>query len=154
PRLVRRDRVDLRPLRIATSGGEPGRLTSIKMFEEHFDVPGRVRPAYGLAEATLGVTALRQGVPLRVDSANAVSCGTPMQGVTVRIAGPDGGDLPHGTPGRILVSSPGVFAGYWNDPEGTGEVLRGGWLDTGDTGAMDADGHLYVHGRVRAMIKR
>jgi acyl-CoA synthetase (AMP-forming)/AMP-acid ligase II len=107
-----------------------------------------------LAEATLGVTALPVGEPLRVDASNSVSCGPPFNGVTVRIAGPNGGSLPAHATGRILVQSPGVFAGYWNDGEGTAEVLRDGWLDTGDIGALDADGHLYVHGRLRAMIKR
>ncbi|MGE0703720.1 MAG: class I adenylate-forming enzyme family protein [Vicinamibacterales bacterium] len=153
-RLVKRDRFDLRSLRVATSGGEPVRLGSIATFEEHFDLPGRVLPAYGLAEATLGVTALREGEQLRVDAMNTVSCGRPMDGVRLRITGLDGRDLPAGASGRVMVSSPGVFAGYWNDPGGTAEVLHDGWLDTGDVGAVDADGHLYVHGRVRAMIKR
>jgi fatty-acyl-CoA synthase len=153
-RLVPRGRVDLRSLRIATSGGEPVRVSTIAAFESHFDVPGVVRPGYGLAEATLGVTALRPGEPLRTDGSGAPSCGRPLPGFTLRIVDDAGIDLPAGAQGEILVSGPAVFAGYWNDPAGTAEVLRHGRLHTGDLGALDEDGHLYVHGRLRAMIKR
>lgn len=153
-RLVPRGRVDLRSLRIATSGGEPVRLSSISAFESHFEVPGVVRPGYGLAEATLGVTALRRGEPLRTDATGAPSCGRPLNGFRIRIVDDAGLEGPAGAPGQILISGPAVFAGYLDDPEGTQEVLRDGWLHTGDLGALDEDGHLYVHGRSRAMIKR
>lgn len=153
-RLVPCGRVDLRSLRIATSGGEPVRVSSIAAFESHFEVPGVVRPGYGLAEATLGVTALRRGEPLRTDASGAPSCGRPLSGFSIRIVDNAGTEQPAGTPGEILVSGPAVFAGYLDDPEGTREMLRDGWLHTGDLGAQDEDGHLYVHGRSRAMIKR
>ena len=48
--------VDLTSLHFTTNGGEPVRRSSIEAFEERFGVPGRVLPAYGLAEATVGVT--------------------------------------------------------------------------------------------------
>lgn len=154
PRLVPAARVNLRSLRVATSGGEVVRSSTIRAFEAHFDVPGRVRPGYGLAEATLGVTSLAPGDPLRVDASGHVTCGQAMTGVTVRIESDDGTTAPAGTPGHIMVRSPGVFAGYLHDAAGTADVLRDGWLRTGDVGALDADGHLYVHGRERAMLKR
>jgi acyl-CoA synthetase (AMP-forming)/AMP-acid ligase II len=47
-----------------------------------------------------------------------------------------------------------VFAGYLNDPASTAAVLSDGWLETGDDGAIDEAGYLYIHGRRRAMIKR
>jgi len=43
--------------------------------------------------------------------------------------------------------------GYWRDPEGTGQVLKDGWLHTGDLGRMDEDGFLFLKGRSREMIK-
>ena len=76
-RLVPAGRVDLRSLRVATSGGEAVRLSSITMFESHFDVPGRVRPGYGLAEATLGVTNLAAGEALRTDASARSSAPPP-----------------------------------------------------------------------------
>jgi acyl-CoA synthetase (AMP-forming)/AMP-acid ligase II len=56
--------------------------------------------------------------------------------------------------GEILVRSPAVFAGYFEAEEASREVLRDGWLHTGDIGTLDSDGHLYVLGRKRALIKR
>src|SRR5690606_31748217 len=89
-RLVPADRVDLRSLRVATSGGEPVRMSSITAFETHFGIPGRVRPAYGLAEATLGVAGVVEGEPLRVDASGTPSCGRPMRGVHLRIVDAEG----------------------------------------------------------------
>jgi acyl-CoA synthetase (AMP-forming)/AMP-acid ligase II len=144
-RLVDPEGLDLSSLRYATNGGEPVRQSTILAFEERFGVPGVLRPGYGLAEATLGVTCLRQGEPLRVDDRGNVSCGRPLPGVEVRI------DQKVDETGEILVRGPAVFAGYF---EASAEVLRDGWLHTGDVGRLDADGHLYVLGRRRAMLKR
>ena len=145
-RLVDPEGLDLSSLRCATNGGEPVRRSTIAGFEERFGVPGVLRPGYGLAEATLGVTALRPGEPLRVDDRGNVSCGRPLPGVEVRIAEEGGGV------GEILVRGPAVFAGYLEAE--SAEALRGGWLHTGDVGRLDADGHLYVLGRRRALLKR
>jgi len=149
-RLVDPQGLDLSALRFATNGGEPVRRSTIAAFEERFGVPGALRPGYGLAEATLGVSALRPGEPPRVDDRGNVSCGRPFPGVEVRIAEEDSDD---GT-GEILVRGPAVFAGYFDAEEATAETLRGGWLHTGDVGRLDADGHLYVLGRRRALLKR
>jgi acyl-CoA synthetase (AMP-forming)/AMP-acid ligase II len=143
--------LDLSSLRYATNGGEPVRRSTILDFEARFGVPGVLRPGYGLAEATLGVTGLRPGEPLRVDAHGNVSCGRPLPGVEVRIA-EEPGEM--GGLGEILVRGPAVFAGYFEAEESTAEALRGGWLHTGDVGRLDADGHLYVLGRRRALLKR
>ncbi|HEY3567705.1 MAG TPA: AMP-binding protein [Thermoanaerobaculia bacterium] len=148
-RLVDPQGLDLSALRFATNGGEPVRRSTIAAFEERFGVPGALRPGYGLAEATLGVSALRPGEPLRVDDRGNVSCGRPFPGVEVRIA-----EEPGDGAGEILVRGPAVFAGYFEAGEATAETLRGGWLHTGDIGRLDADGHLYVLGRRRALLKR
>ncbi len=157
-RLVDPRGLDLGSLRYATNGGEPVRRTTVAAFEERFGLPGVVRPGYGLAEATLGVTALAPGEPLRADERGNVSCGRPLPGVEVRIA-PEPGEPPGGPqvpdlPGEILVRGPAVFSGYFGDAAATRAALRGGWLHTGDLGALDGDGHLYVLGRRRAMLKR
>ncbi|HVG07551.1 MAG TPA: AMP-binding protein [Thermoanaerobaculia bacterium] len=147
-RLVDPDGLDLSSLRYATNGGEPVRQSTIEAFERRFGVPGVIRPGYGLAEATLGVTGLLPGEPLRVDARGNVSCGRPLLGTEVRI------DAQSGEAGEILVRGPAVFAGYFDAEEATRETLRDGWLHTGDTGSLDADGHLYVLGRKRALLKR
>ena len=151
-RLVDPHELDLSSLRFATDGGEPVRQSTIVAFEERFRVPGVIRPGYGLAEATLGVTCLRPGEALRVDSHGNVSCGRPFPGVEVRIAG--SGAVETGRVGEILLRGPACFAGYFDAPEASRQILRGGWLHTGDVGVLDADRHLYVLSRKRALLKR
>lgn len=55
--------------------------------------------------------------------------------------------------GEITIKGPAVMNGYWNRPEETAEVLRGGWLHTGDIGLMDEEGYVKILGRKREMIK-
>jgi long-chain acyl-CoA synthetase len=80
--------------------------------------------------------------------------GIPVPGVTIRILDPDTGqEVPTGEQGEIVLTSPGVFKGYWNKPEATAATLRGGWVHTGDMGKMDAEGYLTFMGRFKEMIK-
>jgi fatty-acyl-CoA synthase len=146
--------VDLTSLRIATSGGETIRLSTIQRFESRFGVPNVIRPGYGLAEATLTVSVVLPGEPVRVDDAGHVGCGPPMPGAEIRIVDERGTDVPSGASGEILVRGPSVFAGYFDDEPATRAVVRDGWLHTGDRGKLDEDGRLYVLGRDRALIKR
>jgi acyl-CoA synthetase (AMP-forming)/AMP-acid ligase II len=142
-RLVKPADVDLRSIRLATNGGEPVRASTIAAFEQRFNAPLALRPGYGLAEATLGVCGLRPREELLVDERGNVSHGKPLKDVEVRIED-----------GEIVVRGPAVFAGYLAAPEQTANVLRDGWLYTGDVGTIDDAGDLYVLGRRRAMIKR
>ncbi len=61
--------------------------------------------------------------------------------------------VPQGEIGELAVSGPSVFRGYWERPEETEKVLRGGWLLTGDLAYKDKDGLIFVRGRKRDMIK-
>ncbi len=91
---------------------------------------------YGLTETT-GVLTLNQPERNR-----AGSVGLPAPGVEVRI----------GTDGEILTRGPVVFQGYWKDPEETARTLRNGWLHTGDAGRIDADGFIWITGRLKDVI--
>lgn len=143
-KLVDPKSVDLSSLRFATNGGEPVRGSTITAFETLFGLRHVVCPGYGLAEATLGVTCVRPGEALRFDGRGNVSTGLPFEGVEVRVD----------DAGEILVRSAAVFAGYFDAEDASAETLRDGWLHTGDFGSLDSDGHLYVLGRKRAMLKR
>ncbi|WP_431153194.1 AMP-binding protein [Acidovorax facilis] len=79
--------------------------------------------------------------------------GVPGRGVELKILGADGSEVPVGESGEIVVRSRGVFRGYWNRPDATAEVLRNGWVHTGDIGRMDEQGYLTFIGRVKEMIK-
>lgn len=136
--------LDLSSLRFATNGGEPVRRSTIKAFESRYGLHNVIRPGYGLAEATLGVTFTRPGAEIRVDERGNVSCGTAPAGIEVQLA----------DDGEILVRGPVVFGGYFDAGEATAASLRDGWLYTGDIGSIDEEGRLYVLGRKRSMLKR
>jgi acyl-CoA synthetase (AMP-forming)/AMP-acid ligase II len=147
--------IDLSSLRSALSGAEPVRPSTIAAFERHFQLKDVIAPCYGLAEATLAVAIWPFGTPRRVDaSGRFVSVGTPCRGVRVKIASPEAVDpLPAGMEGEILVKSPGVMRGYYNNPTATAEVLTPDhWLRTGDLGFLDDDGYLYVTGRLKDLM--
>lgn len=96
-----------------------------------------VAPTYGLTEAASQVATL-----LPADVARRPgSCGKPLFPTDVRIED-----------GEILVRGPTVMIGYADRPEDTARVLRGGWLHTGDLGALDDDGYLYVTDRREDLI--
>ncbi|MBE7467178.1 MAG: AMP-binding protein [Planctomycetes bacterium] len=150
----------------AMTGAEMVRPETCAAFSEKFAAAGfrpeTFRPCYGLAEATLAVTfdVLCRGVrtrpmPKGADSGlglNEVVCnGRPVTDTEVVIAAPDGSALPAGSIGQVRVKGPGVFAGYYNDTEGTREGLQNGWLVTGDLGFLH-DGELYLTGRTKDLL--
>jgi acyl-CoA synthetase (AMP-forming)/AMP-acid ligase II len=150
--------LDLTSLKGALSGAEPVRLSTIRSFEAHFGVKNVIAPCYGLAEATLAVAVWPRGRAIRVDpTGRFVSSGVPCRGVSVRIV-PRAEDGPPvaldaNAEGEIQVKSPGVMKGYYNNPEATARVLSAdGWLRTGDLGFLDADGMLYVTGRIKDVM--
>jgi len=145
--------IDLGSLKQALSGAEPVRLSTIQAFEDKFGVRNLITPCYGLAEATLAVSIWPRGVPVRLDaSGRFLSVGPPCRGVSVRID-QDGRSAPTGEEGEVCVRGPGVMQGYYNNPEATAQVLsRDGWLRSGDLGFMDADGCLYITGRLKDLI--
>lgn len=77
----------------------------------------------------------------------ADSVGKPMPGTEVKIIDPDRDGI-----GEIICRGPSVMIGYYNDPEATEQVLRDGWLYTGDYGRFDEEGFLYVCGRKKNVI--
>jgi acyl-CoA synthetase (AMP-forming)/AMP-acid ligase II len=145
--------LDLSALRVAINSGEPVKRSTIEQFEQRFGLSGVVRPGYGLTEAN-GVSVLARGEPLRADHDGNLSCGRPVEGLTAEIVDSKGATLPPGAAGQIRLFGEQVFAGYFEDEAATRDVLRDGWLHTGDIGTLDADGHLYVTGRMRSLIKR
>lgn len=77
----------------------------------------------------------------------AESVGPPMPGTEVRIFEPDEEGV-----GEIICKGPSVMMGYYKDPEATAEVLKDGWLYTGDFGRFDEEGFLYICGRKKNVI--
>jgi fatty-acyl-CoA synthase len=74
----------------------------------------------------------------------------------VKIVDPEtGATLPRGTAGEVCTRGYSVMEGYWNDPQRTAEAIDPeGWMHTGDSGTMDADGYVAIVGRIKDMIIR
>ncbi|MEO1110522.1 MAG: AMP-binding protein, partial [Pseudomonadota bacterium] len=159
-----RSRLDLSSWRIAFSGSEPVRRSTLDAFASSFGPSGFAckasSPCYGLAEATLGVT----GVPPERVSTDAlapgseqsyVDCGPPMPGVEIRIGGAQFDMVPTESIGEVYVHSPSVTQGYWKNPQATAESFREidgkRWLRTGDLGFIK-DGSLFLTGRAKDLI--
>jgi acyl-CoA synthetase (AMP-forming)/AMP-acid ligase II len=79
-----------------------------------------------------------------------LACGRPLSNVVVRIAVPDNTD--ESGIGEIEVKSPMTMARYWKNPEATAQIIKDGWLRTGDLGRIDEDGYLYILDRKSDMI--
>lgn len=84
--------------------------------------------------------------------ARRASVGYAQAPVEVEIRAPDGGCLPPGKTGEIMVRGATVMLGYWNRPEATTETIVDGWLRTGDMGHMDVDGFLTLTDRSKDVI--
>jgi len=158
------------PMRKWVIGGERIDWTTLQRLGSMLaplGIPVRAfNPAYGLAEATLAVTMVRNdedpsvtevdsGALFDVDGGppshgthpiDAVSTGRPLAGVEVEV------DAAPGAVGEILVRSPSLAAGYVNDPALTAERFVDGGVRPGDLGFVDEAGELYVIGRVDDMI--
>jgi HIP---CoA ligase len=132
---------DLSSLRLAVTGAAsvPVALVERMRRELCFDT---VLTAYGLTEAVVATMCRPGDDPQTV----ARTCGRATAGFEVRVAAADGG------PGEILLRGPNVMLGYLDDPAATrAAVDPGGWLHTGDVGALDADGNLTITDRLTDM---
>jgi long-chain acyl-CoA synthetase len=138
---------DLSCLERVTSGGAP--LAQELAVELERRVPSvQVNEGYGCTESSALIAAQPPG------ERKLGSVGKPVQGVEVRIEGPDGQALGAGQDGEICVRGPVLMQGYWNSPEATAETVRDGWLHTGDVGHLDEHGYLYVVDRLKDLIIR
>jgi fatty-acyl-CoA synthase len=104
---------------------------------------------YGMTETSPGATSL----PPAMTRVKQASVGVPHFFTDVRIVDPGGAVVPHGTVGEIEIAGPNVFRGYRGLPEATATALTAdGWFRSGDLGHLDADGYLYIAGRIKDMI--
>ena len=108
--------------------------------------------AYGMTESSPILTLLR---PEDHDfgARQITSAGRPMLGVELKVVDFMDREVKTGEAGEIVARGPTVMKGYWNRPEANLEVLQGGWLHTGDIGALDENGFVYILDRKKDMIK-
>jgi long-chain acyl-CoA synthetase len=125
-------------LRFCISGAAALRPDVEKGF---FTIGLPILQGYGLTE-TSPVVAVN---PLERPKKGTV--GLPLKGVDVRIQHPDGDGV-----GEVTVRGDNIMKEYWSNPEATANVLRNGWLQTGDLGTIDRDGYLTIVGRKKDII--
>ena len=77
---------------------------------------------------------------------------SPVPSTDVRLVDDEGNDVAMGEPGELWVRGPQVMLGYWQRPEATDEVLKDGWLSTGDIVTLDEQGFLRIVDRKKDMI--
>jgi fatty-acyl-CoA synthase len=140
--------VDLSSLRLVITGGEAAPLKMIQEFNRLLPTVGLVNN-YGSTEGGPITTFLSPEESRR----KIGSVGKEAFGVEVRIADDDGRPLPAGQVGHLLVRSPFVCGGYWNQADLTAASQRNGWWHTGDLASRDADGYLWIAGRSKDIIK-
>jgi long-chain acyl-CoA synthetase len=123
-----------------------GALLDIELQRFFYALGIPVFQGYGLTEAA------------PIISANSLkahklgSSGRVAPGIELRILDDQDRELPAGKTGEIVVRGENVMAGYWKNEKASREALRSGWLYTGDLGYLDADGFLFVLGRMKSLL--
>ncbi|MBS3906390.1 MAG: long-chain fatty acid--CoA ligase [Syntrophaceae bacterium] len=128
-----KERLGFDRVRVAYSGAAPISPDVLKFFNA-IGLP--LVEGYGQTEGT-GVTTVSRKGRLKIGKV-----GQPLSGLEVKIA----------EDGEILVKGPGIFKGYFKNPEATAETLKNGWLHSGDVGELDADGFLKITDRKKDLI--
>jgi long-chain acyl-CoA synthetase len=134
---VRRE-MGLESLMYAVSGGA-ALPAKVAQGLELLGIP--ILQGYGLTESSPVISVNPLGNP-KNDSA-----GPPIPGVEIKIVEPDASGI-----GEIAVRGSNVMLGYYRNETATDEVLKDGWLYTGDLGHLDKDGYLYITGRMKSTI--
>jgi acyl-CoA synthetase (AMP-forming)/AMP-acid ligase II len=146
-------RFDLSSLKAITYGGAPIYVEHLRHAIEAFG-PIFVQ-LFGQGEAPItitGLTAAAHAELLASGDARIASAGQIRTDVEARAVDEEGLPVAPGEPGEVVVRGDVVMAGYWNDPDATAEALRDGWLHTGDIGAFDERGYLFLLDRAKDMI--
>jgi long-chain acyl-CoA synthetase len=146
--MVKAGKVDFKSMKFCVSGAAPLLAETKKRFEAL--TGGIIMEGYALTETTMAscVTPYKgkwkQG-----------STGMPLPDVVVKIVDLETAskEMLVGEEGEIAIHAPQLMVGYWNKPEETRDMLRDGWLYTGDIGLLDEDGYLFITSRKKDLIK-
>jgi long-chain acyl-CoA synthetase len=133
------------PLRICVSGAAPLPVQVLAEFEAKFHIP--LIEGYGLSEASPVVTKN----PLD-GTRKPGSIGLPIPHVQVSIQDDSGRELGPNEIGELCVRGGNVMQGYWKQPQETAQVIRNGWLLTGDLGYRDEEGYYFITDRKKDML--
>ncbi|MGH7261095.1 MAG: long-chain-fatty-acid--CoA ligase, partial [Nitrospiraceae bacterium] len=144
-------RYNLRSVRVCISGSGPLHPSIQERFESL--TGAHLVEGYGLTEAAPVTHVNPIGQP--VEKRRMRSIGVPLPDTDARIMDAETGqrELPVGEIGELVVRGPQVMRGYWRRDDETRQVLRDGWLYTGDMARRDEAGYFYIEDRKKDMIK-
>jgi len=134
-------------LKICVSGGASLPVTLLEDFEAKFHVP--ILEGYGMSEGSPVVTFNHLEVGRKPGSV-----GTPVWGVEVKLVDDNDQEVPLGEKGELVYRGHNVMKGYYKRPEINAEVLKGGWLHSGDVAIKDDEGFFYIVDRTKDMVIR
>ncbi|CAH0207079.1 long-chain fatty acid--CoA ligase [Chryseobacterium sp. Bi04] len=137
----------IKKLRICISGGASLPIKIIDEFETRFGVP--IIEGYGMSEGSPVVTFNQLTVGRKPGS-----IGTPVWGVEVKIVDDQCNELPVGEKGELIFRGPNVMKAYYKRSKETDEVLKNGWMFSGDIAVKDKDGFFFIVDRKKEMIIR
>ncbi|MDE1819852.1 MAG: long-chain fatty acid--CoA ligase [Euryarchaeota archaeon] len=138
---------DLRGVKICLSGSAPLPVEVWKKFEEL--TGANLIEGYGLSEASPATHANPVQGKKKIGS-----IGLPLPSTESRVVDPNdpSKEMPQGQEGELAIRGPQIMLGYWNRPEETANVLKNGWLITGDIAKVDEDGYAYIVDRKKDLI--
>ncbi|MEH3054295.1 MAG: long-chain fatty acid--CoA ligase [Patulibacter minatonensis] len=138
---------DVSSLDLCVSGGSACAVETLHAAEEKL---ARVLEGYGLSE-TSPVACFNH----KDRESKPGSIGTPLYGVEMKLIDDEGGDVPVGEIGEIVIRGHGVMAGYHGRPEATAEAIdENGWFKSGDLARVDDDGYFFIVDRKKEMVIR
>ncbi|AYA40278.1 long-chain-fatty-acid--CoA ligase FadD [Xenorhabdus nematophila] len=138
-------KVDFSSLRLSVGGGMAVQRVVAEKWE---NLTGcHLLEGYGLTECAPLVSANPYNL-----AHYSGSIGFPVASTEVKLVGDDGNEVPSGKAGEMWVSGPQVMKGYWNRPDATAEILKDGWLATGDIANIDEKGFFHIVDRKKDMI--
>ena len=145
---VKSKQVDMTSIKLCISGAAPLMLDTKQRFEAL--TGGRIVEGYALTETVMAAV-----ISPIAGEYKPGFVGMPVTDVEVRIVDGDTGEreLPQGEIGEIAVRAPQLMKAYWQRPADTAEMIRAGWLYTGDLGYLDEDGYLTIVDRKKDVIK-
>lgn len=135
------------PLRFVRSCSSALAPATQEGFESRFNVA--VLQAYGMTEAAHQVATN----PLPPAARKEGSVGLPT-GLQVTVLDDDGNELPGGVIGEVSIRGENVTRGYLRNPDATAAAFTNGWFRTGDQGSIDAEGYVFLQGRIKELINR
>ncbi len=147
-------RYDLNSLHSIIYGGSPSAAPRLKDAIQFFGK--KIAQLYGQAEAPMCISTLAKEdhhIDGQEESVKRLSsAGKPCLNVEVKVVDDNDKELPRGEVGEVIVRGYHMMKGYWNLPEATAEVMRNGWIHTGDMGYFDPQGYLFLVDRKRDVI--